>query len=530
MLLSQQSKAQTTVDPITGQVSIVIDPATGATLTVTQNQPLEEIKNNPAAINVSPQLGDDGSTTVQLPFTFEYYGQKFDSVKMMSNGVLSFPGKGGSYCCDGADISELTNKDNNYIIAAAWADLVTLNNSAYYLSTPDSVTFGWYGVIEYYNHDNRNSFEVELYSLGDVDLRYGGLDITNHEVSAGLTGDLSKGEYIDLYYGQGFSLDTPLVPDVSGPDPCELNPLFSPSCSGYEQAYYTQQCTANPLYDTGCPGYAQAYYTQQCGISPLYDSGCPGYAEAYFYQQCQLDPLYDTNCNGYAEAYYNQQCSIDPLYDSGCPGYTEAVFRQNCATDPLFDSRCDGYATAVALKLSQEQQTALLNESLSNPEPLDTLLSTQSEPVQLTSMQDEIVQTIPVEEVTSTIVEEPTAEDKAAAEEMMKEVVGESTDKKPTDKQKAAVAAKIAELKKELESGKASAKEIAAIQAQLVMLVSFVPGFDQYYITIPDAPFYQQEQVYQNQQVPSNRNAARFGLASELRYDEMVQMQYNRSK
>lgn len=445
-------------------MSIVIDPVTGSTLTVTQNQPLSDIKNNPAAVNVSPQLGDDGSTIVQLPFTFEYYGQKFNSVQMLSNGVLSFPGTGGSYCCNGSDISELTDPSNNYIIAAAWSDLVTLNDSAYYLSTPDSVTFGWYGVIEYYNMNNRNSFEVELYSLGDIDLRYGGLNITSHTVSVGLTGDLSKGEYIELYYGQGFSLDAPLMPDVGGPDPCELNPLSSPSCSGYEQAYY------------------------------------------------------------------NQQCSINPLYDSGCVGYAEALFIQNCATNPLFDSGCEGYAAAIALSLAQEQQTALVDQNLSNSEPLDVLLSTQPQPLQLAAIQDEIVQTIPVEEITSTIVEEPTQEDKAAAEEMLQELVGDTTDKKPTDKQKAAVAAKIAELKKELESGKTSAKEIATIQAQLVALVSFVPGFDQYYITIPDAPFYQQELVYQNQQLPSTRNTARFGLASELRYDEMVEMQYNRSQ
>lgn len=486
LLLSQASNAQTTVDPVTGQVSIVIDPVTGSTLTVTQNQPLDDIKNNPAAINVSPQLGDDGSTVVQLPFTFEYYGEKFTSVQMLSNGVLSFPATGGSYCCNGADISELTNPSNNYIIAAAWTDLVTLNDGAYYLSTPDSVTFGWYGVIEYYNTNNRNSFEVELYSLGDIELRYGGLNITNHTVSAGLTGDLSKGEYVELYYGQGFSLDAPLVPDVGGPDPCELDPLSSPSCSGYEQAYYSQQCSINPLYDSGCAGYA--------------------------------------------EAYYNQQCSLDPLYDAGCPGYAEALFTQNCSTNPLFDSRCEGYATAIALSLAQEQQTALVDQNLSNSEPLDTLLSTQPQPVQLATMQDEIVQTIPVEEITSTIVEEPTQEDKAAAEEMLQELVGDTTDKKPTDKQKAAVAAKIAELRRDLESGKASAKEIAAIQAQLVALVSFVPGFDQYYITIPDAPFYQEEPLYQNQQLPSTRNAARFGLASELRYNEMVEMQYNRSQ
>ena len=607
--LSSASNAQTTVDPVTGQVSIVIDPVTGATLNVTQNQPLDEIKNDPNAVAVGNMLGDDGSTQIQLPFTFELYGQQFNSVWMMSNGVLSFTGQGGSYCCNGEDISQLADGNathHNYIIAAAWSDLLTPGNeNAYYLATAEDITFGWYGVFEYYDPNNLNSFEIQLYNTGSIDMNYGGMDITGHIVSSGITGDLSQDEFIDLYYGSGFSLGTPINPDPGGggggPDPCDLDPLSSPSCPGYQQAYYNQQCSINPLYDIGCPGYqqayynqqcsmnplydigcngyAQAYYNQQCSISPLYDSGCPGYQQAYYNQQCQLDALYDAGCPGYAQAYYNQQCSADPLYDagcpgyaqayynqqcfnnalydSGCPGYTAAVFQQNCTQDQLFSPQCPGFSVAMALKIAQEQQEEMFSQDLTispaayTEDPgkttgdpvLDQLLSVLPEPIELASIQDEIVQTVMVEEVAaSEPVEEPTPEDEAAAEEMLAELVNESSDEsesteegsneekeKPSaEKQKAAVAAKIAELKKELASGSMSAKEVAAVQAQLAVLISFVPGFDQYYIVLPDSPFYQQEQLYQNQQLPQNKSALRFGLASELKHDEMVQMQYNR--
>ncbi len=200
--LSQVSNAQTTVDPVTGQVSVVIDPVTGQTLTVTQNQPLDEIKNDPTATNVSPWLGDDGSMNITLPFTFTYYGEEFTNIIMMSNGVLSFTGQGGSYCCNGEDISMLADNNqtnHNYIIAAAWSDLFTPGQNAYYLGTSESATFGWYGVYEYYDSNNLNSFEIELYSMGSIDIRYGGMDITGHTVSAGLTGDLSQDEFVDLY-------------------------------------------------------------------------------------------------------------------------------------------------------------------------------------------------------------------------------------------------------------------------------------------------------------------------------------------
>lgn len=587
-------------------MSIVIDPTTGQTLTVTQNQPLEEIKNDPAATNVSPWLGDDGSFSTALPFTFELYGQQFNSVVMMSNGVLSFTGQGGGYCCDGQDISTLADTNqthHNYIIAAAWSDLLTPGENAYYLGTSESATFGWYGVYEFYDPNNLNSFEIELYSMGNIDIRYGDMDITGHTVSSGVTGDLSQGEYVDLYYGSGFNLGTPIDPDSGGggggPDPCDVDPLSSPSCPGYQQAYYNQQCSANPLYDvgcpgyqqayynqqcsanplydTGCPGYAQAYYNQQCSISALYDSGCPGYQQAYYNQQCQLDtlydsgcpgyaqayynqqcsasPLYDAGCPGYAQAYYNQQCSNSPLYDSGCPGYTAAVFQQNCTQDQLFSPQCPGFSVAMAMKIAQEQQEKMFSQELTPSatayveEPgettgdpvLDQLLSFLPEPIQLTAMQDEIVQTVAIEEVAATEpVEEPTPEDEAAAEEMLAELVGESNDEESADgessndekpsaeKQKAAVAAKIAELKRELASGQMSAKEVAAVQAQLAVLLAFVPGFDQYYIVIPDAPFYEQEQAYRNVTIPDTKNSIRLGLASEMRFEEMVQMQYNR--
>lgn len=532
-LLSSATNAQTTVDPITGQVSIIIDPATGATLNVTQNQPLDEIKNDPNAVAVGNMLGDDGGTLVQLPFTFEYYGQQFTSVYMMSNGVLSFTGQGGSFCCNGQDISQQADYNAthyNYIIAAAWSDLLTpTNENAYYLATTEDITFGWYGVYEFYDANNLNSFEIQLYNTGSIDLNYGDMDITGHTVSSGITGDLSQGQYVDLYYGLGFSLGTPITPDPGEvvpppPDPCDTDPLSSPTCSGYQQAYYNAQCQSNALYDSGCPGYEQAYYNQQC----------------------QLNPLYDVGCNGYEQAFYNQQCSNNPLYDSGCNGYTEAVFEQNCAADPLFDQQCKGYATAIALQLAQQQQEQMFSveliptatiespqETTGNPE-LDRVLSVLPEPIALTSINQEITQTVVVEQVAATeAMEQPTVEDVAAAEEMVAELVGETTttsEKPNTEKQKAAVAAKIAELKQSLTNGTMTTKEIAAAQAQLTVLLAYVPGFDQYYVTIPDAPFYAQEQVYPNQQVPQNRSALRLGLASELKYDEMVQMQYNRSQ
>ena len=132
---------------------------------------------------------------------------------------------------------------------------------------------------------------------------------------------------------------------VYTPDPCLANPLSSPSCAGYAQAYFNQQCSSNALFDPQCPGYAAAYFNQQCTLNQLYNPSCPGYAAAYLTQQCSLNPLYAPQCPGYAQAYLNQQCTANPLYDSACPGYNTASTQ--CALNPLYASYCPSYQNAT---------------------------------------------------------------------------------------------------------------------------------------------------------------------------------------
>lgn len=114
--------------------------------------------------------------------------------------------------------------------------------------------------------------------------------------------------------------------------------------------YTFDQCSSNPLSSPDCPGYAQAYHDQQCAANPLYMSDCPGYAAAYFTQQCSANPLYAVTCPGYQPAYFTQQCSLNALYSPDCPGYQTAYFNQQCLKDSLYDKKCEGYATAYAIK------------------------------------------------------------------------------------------------------------------------------------------------------------------------------------
>ena len=316
-------------------------------------------------------ISDDGYVGIPLEFGFPFYGTTYTYSWMHSNGVVSFLGTNspslGGMCCNGVDMENYTGTYFNHFIAPLWTDTISINkdldgdgindNGFFVESYTDnqgneSQRYLWQNTSEYYNINTNNTFGVEIFDTGKIDMHHYEIDIRNHNVFVGVVGDLSDDELDQVdyfanqtanYTGTG-STSTNIY--SSSPDPCDTNPLYSTSCSGYEQAYYNQQCTINPLYDAGCPGYASAYYNQQCTLDPLYDSGCPGYDTAYYNQQCSLDPLYDSGCTGYAAAYYDQQCSLDPLYDQGCDGYAAAYYLQQCTADPLYDTGCEGYETA----------------------------------------------------------------------------------------------------------------------------------------------------------------------------------------
>lgn len=331
-------------------------------------------------------ISDDGRAEIDLPFTFPMYDQYFTKSWMYSNGVVGFmsapSGLVPSFCCTGMDESQIAMQLANaslpqfaYSIAALWTDLVDTNadhdgdgipDTGFYYESydtdndgkADTMRYFWRGISEYYNPDTSNTFEVKIDEVGLIEITHFEIDIRNHQFTVGVFGG-NENEYQVFEYASNKNIDPAdgtetYIYNFDLAAACAANPLSSPSCTGYAEAYaqliYNQSCSADPLYDIGCPGYEQAYYNQQCSINPLYDSGCSGYEQAYFDQQCSLNPLYDSGCIGYAEAYYNQQCSLDPLYDSGCNGYADAYFSYQCGLDSLYDAQCPGYAEAYYLQ------------------------------------------------------------------------------------------------------------------------------------------------------------------------------------
>jgi hypothetical protein len=397
----------TTVNDGTGSlVSIPIPGDSGLSITVGQGSaalPLQNINNLTDSTRV--YLGDDGWHNVPLGFTFQYWGQPFDTSTMYSNGAVQFgrPVANGGYpnnnafCCHGSDLTNLTNINYNYSIMPMWTDLTAGSNTGtYYRGNSESMTYGWYD-IKQYGTNNSNTFELKINNTGTFDVRYGGTFVApTNGVTIGMTGDLSKGEYLQFYNGLGFqgptagfswgalsgtgAVDQCIINPLSLPtcpgyqaayttQQCSISALYDVSCPGYQSAYFNQQCSANSLYDRNCPGYETAYFSQQCSLNTLYNVDCPGYASAYLTAQCRVNPLYSTTCDGYAAAYKTQQCTANPLYATDCPGYEQAYLNAQCIIDSLYSNRCEGYATAYAIKylVSMDSTTSnAVNGSLSD--------------------------------------------------------------------------------------------------------------------------------------------------------------------
>jgi hypothetical protein len=221
------------------------------------------------------------------------------------------------------------------------------------------------------------------------------------------------------------------------PDQCVLNPLFSTSCTGYQQAYFDQQCSLNPLYNNQCPGYAQAYYDQQCSVNALYDSGCPGYAAAYFNQQCSINGLYDKACPNYQTAFLAAQCEINQLYSTQCPGYTQAKLQKDLQDQLAAQTQAasEPTTTTASTTTSSSSPTATASSptvALADPTRTETVVTTDVGGVELnTSGQI----SIPTGQPTAT---KEAIKESAKAEETKTET--KETEKKKVDPRALAVA------------------------------------------------------------------------------------------
>jgi hypothetical protein len=338
---------------------------------------------------------------------------------------------------------------------------------------------------------------------------------------------------------------------------CAISPLYSQSCPGWQQAWFNQQCSANPLFGSNCPGYAaayqaqqcslnqlfsplcpeyqQAYFTQQCTANPLYNSSCPGYAKALFDKTCNENPLSSTSCPLYESAYLNQQCTSNPLFSTSCPLYQQAYFNQQCTINPLYNSGCPGYADAfrkkqIADACSANPQSNPQCPGYTTAQQITTVTTTTSLPVPSVGNED-VAKLLTTPQVTSDPIVNQALSSNQQSQQLGTGITSRNASPQSLQPQTTQTQQQQRRAAAQQRSQQASQRNAQKDPQDDVMAsLSTVPGFSAYeQAKLPDMPFYKAEDIYKRVTIVDNARALRqLNQRSDRIHKEMVDEQYRR--
>lgn len=457
---------------------------------------------------------DDHYAEVPLQFVFPFYGEEFQTSYMFTNGVVGFRNPTDSqveshWCCDGRDLQ--TMADNNqdisrygYAIAPLWTDLIDLqqgNSGLFAEGDTSQQTYKWRNLAEYswpYNATTLNSFELQIKPDGSYTVDYTAVDIQNHAIAIGESGNLNTGSYEGIqnyYYSSGYTG----VPNSYGNEQNSINVLNT-------------LCAANALYDPQCSGYAEAYaqqlYTQACAADATYDRDCNGYEEAYLEQQCMYDPQYDETCAGYVEPEPEpevvlieevlEQPDLTTDFTSasgyeieGIPSFTMPTYEEPQVFEPeIIQVEPEPIEAPVEMQQELEREIAVVEPQPSEleqsevlepevgEEPIEEVVEAEEESEEREEPEElEIVEEReePVDEQEDRAEEQPieaTVANKQAPKKIEKKQVLTKN-----DKLKALVSKRAVALTKRVENAVTLEQQVV-VQQQLLSLISFVPDFN----------------------------------------------------
>jgi hypothetical protein len=374
-----------------------------------------------------------------------------------------------------------------------------------------------------------------LASVGNINVSISGRDAGNW---AGYYGAEIKNISLRLRYSVDICAANPLSsPDCPGyadaykQQQCSANPLFDISCPGYEQANFSVQCSSSPLYNPGCPGYQQAFFTQQCTLNTLYNKDCPGYEKAFFDFQCSQNQLFSRSCPLYEAAYLDQQCSLNSLFSVQCPKYQEAYFAQQCNLNSLWNTQCPGYQVAYQEKLKADACKANPQSSSQCPGYKVVEVQVTAIPEQTSMVADPVaeVKDVPLVAdpvVNSTLVapkEQPKSESPQLGTGLrVPGVLPQQNTRRETARQAALQTTTRAET---------ATRDTQQVQQDTALAtLAEVPGFNNYQSAIiPDAQFYQPKDLYRGNVIRDNARAQRsLTQRSDRLHTEMINEQYRK--
>ena len=312
-------------------------------------------------------LSDDGiSNTINLDFSFDFYGETFTSGKGATNGCWTFTGYNNT--CSDYTPDPLPQSGMDMTIFPLWGDWIRDSGSKMLYKTfgdtadtDQYFVLGWYNMREY-NRSSDNTFEMLLYEgTNKIEFRYGDLNIVKHDIVVGVQGHATNSSHtmynaneykVYLHHNecasgtQHDSYDTNCVNTnwndtshntaienkslsivVDDQYACTANTLFASTCTGYAAAYLTQQCNINSLYDAACTGYSAALFDYECDQDSQFSPACPNYTvtesvayyveeeEDYGYQDDYYEDQYGYDEYGYSDDYYEDEYTSTVVYE-----------------------------------------------------------------------------------------------------------------------------------------------------------------------------------------------------------------------
>jgi hypothetical protein len=456
---------------------------------------------------VEHQIGDDGWIEVPLDFTFPFYGNSYVTSFMFSNGVVGFldpldvPGTGyvhDGLCCSGQDFSSgATGVRFHYTIMPWHTDLIDTGVGRFYTQGDETFQkYMWEDLSEYYIPESRNSFDLTIYPMGNIEVNYEEVQISNHAVTVGVVGDLSQGEYEQWFYnhptnGAIFwnSAEDDPVEITNGESVCSVVPDSHISCLYYPQVY------------------ADNVYNQQCALDPLYDYGCDGWSDAYIdeYVEEDVPEVWETDEENTESVYVLEEpvfqvIEIEPLDDYILISTTieEAIPEM----EDLFEE--------VAQEELIEEIEAELEEFLEPEEELD-----ESEPEEETIQEEQTEEEPQQEEIVEAKVEEPKlveTKKKASKKQKMREIISNKLQNLATEMGEAA-----------------SLEEQQKLQSLILALLNFNAGFNTYNTQLLiDGVFYEDKGIYLDKDIPDNKKGLRNGLANEILHNKLMDLQWQK--
>jgi M6 family metalloprotease-like protein len=135
--------------------------------------------------------GDDASFLLTLPFTFSFYGNIHNEVRISTNGYITFGTAGTDFSNDPIP----TGADPNDFIAPFWDDLVTGSGSVYYYhDTSNGRLIIQYSNVERLEDGGTFTFQVQLFEYGAIYFYYNTMSGTLNSATTGLeNSDASDG-------------------------------------------------------------------------------------------------------------------------------------------------------------------------------------------------------------------------------------------------------------------------------------------------------------------------------------------------